>query len=162
MRNAFLLLLLTATAFAADDYPGAPASVTAAYIEADGRGLALDGETAPLLLGYTTWKDAPGWDSFVVIKSYDIGEVGWTGDKASVQITYDVLGQIDGMKFTSKPANEEVFFELVKKKGKWKIVKPQLAPHLFVAGAITALEAIGAKDDATGKAALKKLKALEE
>src|SRR6266542_3962570 len=110
MRTALLVLLLaTATVFA-DDYPGAPASVTAAYIEADGKGLALDGEAAPKLLSYTTWPEAPGWDSFMVIKSYDIGEVGWTGNKASVTITYEVLGQIDGLTFTAKPAKEEVSF----------------------------------------------------
>jgi hypothetical protein len=169
IRTALLsFLLLTASAFAADNYPGAPASVTAAYIEADGAGLALDGETAPKLLNYTTWKDAPGWDSFVVIKSYDIGAVGWNkdnsrdGDKAYVQITYHVLGKVEGLKFTPKPADEEVYFDLVKKKGQWRIVKPQLAPRLFVPAAITALEGIGAKTDAAGKSTLKKLRALDQ
>jgi hypothetical protein len=165
MRAAFLVLLLTASAFADADYPGAPASVTAGYIEADGAGLALNGETAPKVLSYTKWEDAPGWDSFVVIKSYDIGAVGWNrdkskdGDHASVEIIYHMLGVVEGLKFTAKPADVTVDFDVVREKGKWKIVKPQLPPHLFVPAAIQALEAIGAKDDKAGQASLKKLHA---
>lgn len=162
----FVLLLLVAPVIA-EEYPGAPASVTAAYIEADGAGLALDGETAPKLLHYTTWKETPGWDSFVVIASYEIGAVGWDrekakdGDPADVQILYHVLGKIDGMGFTSQPAKEDVTFQLIKRRGRWKIEAPQLPPHLMLPAAISALEAVGAKDDPTGKATLKKLHTLE-
>ena len=170
MRAPILALLFTASPLLADtDYPGAPASVTAAYIEADGAGLALDGETAPKLLSFTTWDDAPGWDSFVVIKSYDIASAGWendkqhpkNGDKADVEIVYHVLGSMNGLVFVPKPADETVTFDLVRKKGRWKIVKPQIPPHLFLPDAIRALETIGAKDDADGKASLRKLRALE-
>ena len=143
------------TAIAAD-YPGAPASVVAAYIEADGAGLALDSDTCPQVLRYTVWPDAPGWDTFAVIKSYDIGEVGRTGKKASVEIIYNVLGSLSATAFIRKPARERVSFELEKTQGRWKIVNPQLPPHLFVPAAITALESTGAD-----KAALEKLRALE-
>lgn len=161
MRRALLaLILLTAPAFAAD-YPGAPSSVVAAYIEADGAGRALDSDTSPQVLRYTTWPDAPGWDSLVVIKSYAIGEVGWSGRKASVQIVYEVLGSLEGLKFTSKPAKEDTTFQLEKTKGRWKIVSPQLSPHLFAPAAITVLETAGTRDDSDGKAALKTLRALE-
>jgi hypothetical protein len=160
-------LILLATPGFADDYPGAPASVTAAYIEADGAGLALDGETAPKLLHYTAWKETPGWDSFVVVASYEIGAVGWNrekakdGDPANVQIIYHVLGKMDGMQFTSLPAKEDVTFQLVRRKGRWKIDAPQLPPHLMLPAAISALAAVGARDAPTGKATLKKLHSLE-
>jgi len=162
MRLAILALLLVAAAPAfAADYPGAPASVVAAYIEADGAGKALDGDTCSQVLRYTVWPDAPGRDTFTVIKSYDIGEVGWTGNKASVQITYDVLGPLSATTFTSKPTKEEVSFDLERTKGRWKIVGPQLPPHLFLPAGITALESAGAKADDAGKASLKKLRTLE-
>jgi hypothetical protein len=125
-------------------------------------GLALDGETAPALLKYTAWKETPGWDSFTVIRSYDIGEVGYTGNKGSVQITYHVVGEVSGPEFTSKTADEVVTFEVAKKNGKWQITGPQIGPHLTIEGAIKTLESGSAKDDPLGKAALKKLRALEQ
>jgi len=147
--------------FAGDEYPGAPASVVAAYIEADGEGLALDGDTADAVLKYTAWKETPGWDSYTVIKSYDIGEVGHTGNKASVQITYHVVGQVSGPEFTVKSSEEKVTFELEKKNGKWRITDPQIGPHLTIEGAIKTIESGSVKDDPLGKAALKKLRVLE-
>jgi len=159
---AAFALLMPVVGLAADEhYPGAPASVVAAYIEGDGEGLALDGETVSALLKYTTWDDAPGWDVFIVIKSYDIGEVGYDGDKASVQIIYHTLGTISGLTLTGKPGDEVVDFEVVKQGGKWKITGSQEAPHLTVAGARKALAVIGAKDDPAGRATLRKLSALE-
>jgi hypothetical protein len=161
MRLALAFLLLLTAPLRADDYPGAPASVVAAFIEADGEGLALSSDTFKQLVRYAVWPDAPGWDTFTVIKSYAIGEVGWTGKKASVQITYDVVGTFSALTFTPKPEKEAISFELRKRKDKWKIISPQLQPHLFVVSAITALEAAGAKDDAEGKASLEKLRRLQ-
>jgi hypothetical protein len=161
MRTAllFYILALTSPAFAGS-YPGSPAAVVAAYIEADDAGKALDGDTAGQVLKYTTWEDAPGWDSLAVIKSYDIGEVGYDESKASVQITYHLLGQLTGSAFTAKKADETISFELRKVKGQWKIEKPQLPPHLDVASAMTVLKTIAA-DDPGAKASLKKIQALE-
>ena len=166
MVKPFLVPLLIglfgcAISFAEEEYPGAPASVVAAYIEADGEGLALDGETADAVLKYTAWKETPGWDSYTVIKSYDIGEVGHTGNKASVQITYHVVGQVSGPEFTPQTDKEEVTFELEKKNGKWRITDPQNGPHLTIEGAIETIESGSVKDDPLGKAALKKLRALK-
>jgi hypothetical protein len=172
MMKSFLIpvvigLCWCCIALAGDAYPGAPASVVAAYVEADGEGLALDGETAPALLKYVVWTETPGWDSYTVIKSYDIGEVGYSGDKASavkasVQIIYHVVGEVSGPEFTAKTADEEVTFEVVKKNGKWKISEPQIGPHLTIEGAINTIESGSVKDDPLGKAALKKLRALAE
>jgi hypothetical protein len=165
MKSCFFALVIglwaCGVSIAEDDYPGAPASVVAAYIEADGEGLALEGETSSAVLKYATWTETPGWDSFTVIKSYDIGEVGTTGSKGSVQIIYHVVGQISGPEFTAKTADKEVTFEVVKKNGKWKIAGPQIGPHLTIESAIKTLEAGSAKDDPLGKAALKKLHALK-
>jgi hypothetical protein len=160
MRTALLLLLLATSSFAAS-YPGSPAAVVAAYIEADGAGKALDSDTVPLVLKYTTWKEAPGWDSCAVIKSYEIGEVAATAGKASVQITYQVAGQLSLLSYTAKPAKEEVSFDVVKTKGKWKIVSPQLAPHLTATAAIAFLKKIGAEGADDGKAAIRKIQTLE-
>jgi hypothetical protein len=161
MRTAllFCILALTAPAFAGS-YPGSPAAVVAAYVEADGAGMALDSTTAGQVLKYTTWEDAPGWDSFAVIKSYDIGEVGYDESKASVQITYHLLGQLAGSAFTAKKTEESVSFELQKVKGQWKIEKPQLSPHLEADSAITFLKTI-ASDDPSAKASLKKIQSLK-
>lgn len=144
----------------ADDYPGAPASVTAAYLEADGAGQAWESRTAPELLHFTTWQQLDKFDGFAVIESYDIGEVGWTGNRADVQITYHVLGFVTGVTFTAKPALKEVFFSLEKSKGRWRIVSPRLRPHLFVPAAISALEKAPASDTPEGRASLRKLRAL--
>lgn len=160
MRAVLLVVLLTASLHAGD-YPGSPASVVAAYIEADGEGMALDAETASGVVRFTTWDDVQTGDSFVVIKSYEIGAVAWEGDKAGVEITYAVLGRLDGFKFTPEAKKEEVWFDLVKKKGQWKIVKPKLPPHLTVAGAILAITSTGAGNEPEAKSSIKKLKALE-
>jgi hypothetical protein len=134
--------------------------VTAAYLEADGAGQALASRTAPGLLQFTTWRQLDKFDSFAVVESYDIGEVGWTGNKADVQITYHVLGLVTGATFTAKPALKEVFFSLEKSKGRWRIVSPRLPPHLFVPAAIAALEKALASDTPEGQASLRKLRAL--
>jgi hypothetical protein len=168
LRALLAGLLLAHPALADAEYPGSPASVTAAYVEADGAGAALDSESLPKLLRYTSWDEAPGWDTAVVIKSYEIGAVGWNGDRekdgstAVVEITYRVLGRLAGMQFIAEPAEEQVAFDLLRKDGRWQLIKPQLAPHLTVSAAIHALEAAGAKDDATGKASLAQLRALEK
>lgn len=141
------------------DYPGSPAAVVAAYIEADGEGKALDSDSAGSVLRYTNWEDAPGWDSASVIESYDIGEVATTGNKASVRIKYNVLGQLSEFTYTQKPAEEQVVFNLKKADGLWKIGSPQLPPHLTVEGAVSFLKTAG--DDPDGKAALKALLAVE-
>lgn len=166
MMRTFLFPLIIgffgcAGVFAADKYPGTPASVVAAYVEADGEGLALEGDTSSEVLKYAIWKETPGWDSYTVIKSYDIVEVGRTGDKASVQITYHVVGEVSGPEFTAKTATEKVTFGVVKKNGKWKIAGPQIGPHVTIESAIKMIESGSAKDDPLGKAALKKLRALK-
>lgn len=159
---AALLVAGAAISRAGESYPGAPASVVAAFVEADGEGLALDGATVPDVLKYTTWEDAPGYDTFTVMTSYDIGEVGYDGGKAFVNITYHIVGTISGMKFTPRKASDKtVTFEVVKQGGKWKITDPQNEPHLTIASAEKVLEGLGAKDDREGRASLKTLSALE-
>jgi hypothetical protein len=163
MRAAILLLLLLASTSLADDYPGSPAAVVAAYIEADGEGRALCSDTLERLRQYTKWTESPDWNHLVVTKSYDIGAVGWDsekardGDTAFVEITYHVLGRLDGLKFTAGPAKEEVCFDLVKTKGRWKIVEPKLPPHPNVGTAIALLKSGGSE----AKPSLKNLQALE-
>lgn len=151
MRRILFACFLTAAIAIADDYPGSPAAVVAAYIEADRAGDAFSKDSTSQLLKYTTWNSLPDTHSFIVMDGYEIGEVGWTGDEAGVHIVYKVIGHIKDLRFVAKASEEEVDFDLKKLNGQWKIVKPQLPPHVTVDRAIEFLRAAGSKGEAATK-----------
>lgn len=137
----------------------------AAFLEADGAGQALSSGTAmKKVLVYTIWEDAPGWDTFVLVTSYKIGDSVTQDSKAQVSVTYQVLGELHALdqsiadwKLVKKPVVEKVSFHLERVNGQWKITEPQLAPHLTTSFALEFLRSGNASHTAESLETIKAL-----
>jgi hypothetical protein len=81
-----------------------------------------------------TWEDEPGYDGYTVVQSASADPPDVHDGKATVSVTYDVLGWVrpaaSGEAFTKHIAREEERFELVRAPGGWRVAAPQLEPHV--------------------------------
>jgi hypothetical protein len=75
--------------------PKPPREVVLEYCRLDADGALTSSEGWPAISPLFVWPDAPGWDSFVVIRSYKVGKVKVTGRFASVPVTYEEVGLLD-------------------------------------------------------------------
>lgn len=83
-------------------------------------------------------KEGPAWDTVALVKAYSIKSVEIKGEDASVNVLYEVLGEMPGaQKVEIKKRNENYTFKLKKKNGDWKLIRPfDLMPHIGVDTAI--------------------------
>lgn len=159
--HRFLVLTLTGLLFAAAQEVSAsdkmtPVEIVQAFLTADAKGEALDGNVQNVLQ-YTTWPDAPGWDVVTVTKSSSCRAGKESGDKATVVVTYENVGALAQTIFTALPDHETVTYTLVQQEGQWKIDEPQWQPHITPAKAIALLKAVGNAEAKASIAELKKL-----
>ena len=131
---------------------GGPEVVLRKYVQGDADGKLTNSEGFHEMSPLFVWPDGPGWDTFTVINDYSIGKPRIHGARASVVVTYNVLGRLDS---TPKFAPEKVggkkvpvVYSLVrstrywqydadgnptkqiKGKARWIVVQPQLEPHI--------------------------------
>jgi len=111
------------------DYPSQPTAVVEQYARLDAEAAGLAPETWPELGQYTTFPQAPKWDTFVVIDRYEIGKAMEGHSRAQVRVTYHPLGQLSD-KFIPDTKPELVVFYLNKVQGQWKVDSPALMPHV--------------------------------
>jgi hypothetical protein len=129
---AYLAGLLLATAFswsAAADYPSTPKALIERYLQLDAEAAGLAPATWPELGQYTTFAQAPKWETFVVFDRYEIGKTLEGHTRAQVRVTFYPLGQLSD-KFTVDTKPENVVFYLNKVHDQWKVDSPPLLPHV--------------------------------
>jgi hypothetical protein len=124
-------LALTPTRVGADsrDYPSTPKAVIERYLQLDAEAAGLSAATWPELGQYTTFPQAPKWDTFVVIDHFEIVKILEGHTRAQVRVTYSPLGQLSD-KFTADTKPEMVVFFLNKVRDQWKVDGPPLMPHV--------------------------------
>src|SRR2546426_4314532 len=66
------------------------------FLKLDFDGARLDSDGFKKVFPLTDWKDAPGYDSSVIVRGYKVGQPSVRGGKAMVEVTYDVVGFIGG------------------------------------------------------------------
>ena len=129
---------------ASTEYPLIPKEVMEAFCKADYNGAGLSTKGWPIIKKYTTWVDAPGWDSVVVISEYKLTSVKENLRTASVIVDYKVIGNLDsGEKISNLERNihmQKINYNMVKLNGQWKIDNPQEPPHISVNTAIGVME----------------------
>lgn len=115
------------------------------FLVLDSQAAGLSAETWPELGALTTWVTAPGWDTFTIIRRYEISKVMEGKKRAQVTVTYYPLGRMsDG--FAPETKNEVVVYHLNKVGNEWKVDGPQLNPHVSYEVMKARLEARSAQD----------------
>ena len=122
------------------------------FVKLDFGGARLDSDGFKKVFPLTDWPDAPGYDSSIIIKSYKIGAPTMRAGKTVIPVTYDVVGFMSGNvmweAYADNPNSEsfkdqvKVNYELVTKKGQWKVHEPDTLPHISVAVALKNEEAL--------------------
>lgn len=119
-----------------------PTSVIQEYCKLDFVGARLSSQTLDnqSITELGTWLEEPGWDSFVVIRNFEIVNSSMGKMKSSVTVRYFVLGKMFGAKIVASRQHEElVTYVLTKSGNAWRIQHPLIAPHVSVQAAKTAL-----------------------
>jgi hypothetical protein len=127
------------------------------YVQLDRSGARLDGKRYHSMAALSVWKDEPGWDMFVVTSGLGIGRPQTDGaTKVTAYVRYDVEGVMEADTFTpvdllqadtiaSLSIGEPIQFVLEKTADGWKIVSPQIPPHVGFPVARALAQELGAE-----------------
>lgn len=138
----FLLGCLILQACTAFDHSAAGTSessdgsdLIAEYVARDAAGLRLRFE--PWFLDVVIWIDEPGWDRFAVIDGYALESLHADSSTARTKVRFRRIGHIESRgggkaNFISDVHHEEIVFTSALTDNGWRIVAPQIEPHVAV------------------------------
>ena len=126
------------------------------YLALDRSGARVDDKRYHSAAALTQWQEEPDWDLIVVISGSAISRPQSNGGTTSARVKFVVEGVIDVDAFypvTALPPEladrvdpvETVEFLVSPSKDGWKIVTPQLPPHIGFSAARTLLEQMNAQ-----------------
>lgn len=122
-----------------------PVSVVQEYCGLDLKGARLSSQN-PLndkISALVTWPIEPGWDTIVVVRTFEVVSTILGPTKSSVTIRFSVIGNMFGTKIIASQQHKKlVTFVLTKSHDGWQIESPLIAPHVSVAAAISALNSL--------------------
>lgn len=148
---AAAVLLLSAAVMMAQSAPKTPKQVVEEYCKLDAAGALTSSEGWPTISPLFVWPDAPGWDTFTVVRGYTVGAEKKVGNTATVPVQYEVAGVLDSTpRFRpAKVKKVTVVYRLVYDNkrfvmdvdgnpdheeasgaARWRISKPQNGPHV--------------------------------
>jgi len=110
-------------------HPSTPQAVIEKFLQLDSDAAGLSKETWPEFAQYTTYSEAPSWDTFIVIDHYELGSVMVGSTRAQAQVTYYPLGKLTET-FTPDTHPEMVTYHLNMVGDLWKVDSTQLIPHI--------------------------------
>jgi hypothetical protein len=123
-----------------------PEVVLGKFLKLDFEGARLDSDGFKKVFPLTDWKDAPGYDSSIIVRDYNAGPPQVQGGHAKIVVTYDVVGMIAGNTmwepYAGNPASEafkdqvKISYELILKNGTWKVHGPNEVPHISIGVAL--------------------------
>lgn len=155
IRFVILVLFSMCIVPAALSQASNPQTVLNNFLKLDFEGARLDSDGFKKVFPLTDWKDAPGYDSSVIVRGYKVGQPSVRGGKATVEVTYDVVGFIGGntvWEAYNEKAPTDTFkdlvrvqYELVTKNGAWKVHGPDVGPHISVEVALKNEESLMAE-----------------
>jgi hypothetical protein len=114
-----------------------PSKIVKKYLSLDSRGARLDAHSFEVLRPYISWKEEPAWGSVVVISKFEVVEdvTQWKiiGKlEAFIPVTYQVVGYMnwETASFYPESHSETQQFHIKEFQNRWKIVAPQIRPHV--------------------------------
>jgi len=139
------LLIFTLVLFFAVTASGqtsSPQVVLDKFLKLDFDGARLDSNGMKRVFPLTDWKDMPGYDSSIIVRSYKAEPPQIRGAAAKIVVTYDVVGMIAGNTmwepYADNPSSEtfkdqvKISYELILKNGSWKVHGPDEVPHISI------------------------------
>lgn len=139
---AFLVSILAGSGTAGaltGDIKHDPTEVIKKYAQLDYKGVRLDPASQQVLHPYIEWREEPAWGSVVVVADYTV--LGRTKEweivsmlEARIPVEYRVLGTVYWGTASFLPAAriERVNFHVKGRAMRWRIVEPQMPPHVGV------------------------------
>ena len=122
-----------------------PQTVIEKFLQLDSHAAGLSTETWADFAQYTTYSEAPTWDTFIVIDHYELGPVTVGSTRAQAQVIYYPLGKLSET-FTPDTHTETVTYHLNQVGDQWKVDSTQLIPHIAWDVMKRRLEAASATD----------------
>lgn len=114
-----------------------PADIVKKYFDLDMKGARLESLSRTALKPYTRWKDEPAWGYVVVIQDFAV---------LDESAKWEILGQLDVVipvhfkvigrmywstaTFIPEPRTEEVRVRVAAVHDRWRILEPQVPPHV--------------------------------
>lgn len=92
----------------------------------------------------TQWEEVPKWDVAQIVSEYKIVDSVKNNGLIEITVLYKILGQLEsakkGFKFLAFPESKQVTYFLSLTDGEWKIISPQLEPHISIETAYKLLD----------------------
>lgn len=114
-----------------------PSKLVEKYLSLDSRGARLEAQSSEVLTPYTAWNEEPAWGQIVVISEYHVIEdvTQWqilNSMEAFIPVTFQVVGTLyrETATFLPESYKEVRHFHIKAIDNQWRIVAPQLAPHV--------------------------------
>src|SRR5215831_8713240 len=151
-RRLLPLAALVLAAMSVNGQTATPQDVLDKFLKLAFEGARLDSDGFKKVFPLTDWKDAPGYDSSIIVRSYKVGPAEIKGGQAKIVVTYEVVGMIAGNTvweaYTNNSSSEtfkdqvSIPYELVLKNGRWKVHGPNEVPHISIDVALKNEEAL--------------------
>src|SRR6266704_2966850 len=107
----------------------APIRLVREYVSRDANGERIRRNT--WFFNVVTWSEEPGWDSYIVVRGFQISPVRADSSTARVTVTYRVAGYVrttgrTTAAFVDDTATETRIFTVALTDNGWRIVAPQI------------------------------------
>ena len=116
-----------------------PADVVKAYLRLDSKGVRLEATSQETLRPYIDWSEEPWWAKVIVTKRYEVVEDVEQWDilnslEVRIPVEFAVLGMIfwETGTFAEQVHTERVWFHIKGFEDRWRIIAPQIPPHVTV------------------------------
>ena len=114
----------------ADGKSLSPEAVVETFCQLDAGGQRIKSGGWVKIRPLVAWPDEPGWDNAIIISHYSIAKANTVDNKSIVTVKYFVLGSTDTIEYVKSSKVETIKFELSLKNNRWKIIRPQIPPHV--------------------------------
>ena len=131
-----------------------PQAVVERYckLDADGANFSAANPNAKEILSLLINEDEAGYDTSVIIKSYQIGKATIHHTSADVDVIYSDLGSLGGELSAKKSLHSEtVTFHLALVSNAWKIDGLRIPPHITKSWVMSMLSRSRSADEHSGK-----------
>lgn len=126
-------LLLSAVVHSRCETGSSPQAIVERYcsLDAQGANFSASNPNAKAIFDLLINEDEAGYDTSVIIKSYQIGKSKIGKTSADVEVIYSYLGTLGGELYVKKnPHPETVIFHLTLVENSWKIDGLRIPPHI--------------------------------